>query len=374
MAVRLTSGSRLRGYTLTTDMTSSDAGTSMWAFAEQDGFECFLKCYLTPVFPDRDSPGSERSKARKRERCEAFEARMNRVETVLGECGPEAFLVRRIDFFRHDGSYYKITKKIYAARSGVSTLPARKQLLILLSAAYSVRALHERSSFIHADIKPENFMIQRTGAGMIANLIDFDAGFFTGQPPPVEDQIGDQRYWAPERIAWMTHGGRLQHGRKAAELRQSLDVFSLGLTFCEYLAGTFPQDPPAYAYAGEAVLNDIPLTLPEPLQAGLKPIMTLIQTMLHRNAARRPSAATVHEQLRAFNRRHFVSESTYLKLAASWKRSLVAGGQSLRERWASRTTKAVYRSASELQIRGLKTGEPAKVSPFVKRSWFGTKA
>jgi eukaryotic-like serine/threonine-protein kinase len=373
MAVRLTSGSRLRAYTLTTDMTASDAGTSMWAFAEQDGFEYFIKCYLTPVFPDPDSPGSERSKARKRERCAAFEARMNRIERVVRECGQGAFLVHSVDFFREDGSYYKITKKIHTARSRVSTLPAQKQLLILLSAAYSIRALHDRSRFIHADIKPENFMIQRTGAGIIANLIDFDAGFFTGQPPAAEDQVGDQRYWAPERIAWMAHEKQTQPERSAGELQQALDVFSLGLTFCEYLAGTFPDYPSVYAYTGEAVLNDIRLTLPEPAQPCLQPLMPLIQEMLHRNPLRRPRAAAVHEQLRAFNRKHFVSERTYRKLAAAWKNTLAAGGQSLRERWAARTAKPGYQSASELQVRGLKTGASVNVPPIVKRFRFGAK-
>jgi eukaryotic-like serine/threonine-protein kinase len=373
MAIHLTSGSCLRGYTLTTDMTSSDAGTSMWAFAEKDGFDYFVKCYLTPVFPNPDGPGSERSKMRKRRRCEVFESRMRRIESTLKECGDENFLVRGVDFFRQDGSYFKITKKVYATRPNVHSLPAEKQLVVLLSAAYSVRALHECSSFIHADIKPENFMIQRAGAGFIANLIDFDAGFFMGNPPIAEELVGDQRYWAPELIAWMTHGGPTIQERRPA-LLQSLDVFSLGLIFCEYLTGTLPLYPSRYAYPGEAVLDGNMLDMPEPGQAALRPLMPLMQAMLHENPLSRPSAAMVHEQVRAFNRKHFVSDTTYLRIAASLKRGLVSSGESLRGLVKTRSAKAVHKSASDLRVRGLKPGQPGRAPSFPNRLRIGGKA
>ncbi|MGR9108459.1 MAG: protein kinase domain-containing protein, partial [Gammaproteobacteria bacterium] len=347
MAVHLTKGSRLRGYTLTTNMSASDAGTSMWAFAEQDGFDYFVKCYLSPVFPDPEGPGSERSKARRRARCEAFEVRMKRVEATLQQCGDGNFMVRGTDFFREDGTYFKITKKIYSIRPRVFELPAHKQLLILLSAAFSLKSLHERSSFIHADIKPENFMIQRAGAGLIANLIDFDAGFYTGQPPVAEEMIGDQRYWAPELISWLAQEARPKCARPTV-LLQSLDVFSLGLTFCEYLCGTLPFHTDGYAYPGEALLGDAVLEMPVTFQSGLEPVIALIREMLHKDPLSRPSASRVHEQLRAFNREHFVTDNTYLKIAESLKQGLLQGGKSLANLATSRGKKRVYQSASDL--------------------------
>ncbi|MCI0733932.1 MAG: serine/threonine-protein kinase [Methylococcaceae bacterium] len=373
MAIHLTAGSRLKGYTLTTDMTSSDAGMSMWAFAEKDGFDYFVKCYLSPVFPDPEGPGSEISKARKRARCQTFETRMLRVESTLKECGNANFLVRGIDFFRQDGTYFKITKKVYANQSSVSALPARKQMLVLLSAAYSLKVLHETSSFIHADIKPENFLLQRAGAGMIAHLIDFDAGFYMGHPPLPDELVGDQRYWAPEMVAWLTHDHRARRNRCPA-LLQSLDVFSLGLTFCEYLSGALPISPSGHAYPGEAVLDNVRPTLPQPLQTSLAPLMTLIQAMLHKNPLSRPSAACVHQQLRIFNRVHFVSDTTYHKITASWKRFLVSGGESLRGLVKARAAHPAVKTTSELRVRGLKAVQRAGAPSFPGRLRFWSKA
>ena len=373
MAIHLTSGNRLRDYTLTTDMTSSDAGTAMWAFAEREGFDYFVKCFLTPVFPDSDAPGSERSKALKRARCEEFESRMNVVESTLQACGNENFLVRCVDFFREHGTYFKITKKIHPARLNVSELPAGKLMLVLLSAAYSLKILHEHSSFIHADIKPENFMIQRAGTGLIANLIDFDAGFFMGHAPATDSLIGDQRYWAPELIAWLAHDARSNRARRPA-LMQSLDVFSLGLTCCEYLTGRLPVFPENYGYAGEAVLDDAVLEIPHSVQADLEPLMGLIQEMLHKNPLNRPSAATIHEKLRDFNREHFVSDTTYRKIATSLKSNLVSSGESLRAMAKTRPTKSASRLDSDLKVRGLKAGEPTETASIGRRLRFRSKA
>jgi serine/threonine protein kinase len=373
MAIHLTSGSRLNGYTLTTDMTSSDAGMSLWAFAEKEGFDYFVKCYLSPVFPDPEGPGTERSKARKRARCQAFEARMQHVEATLRECGDDNFLVRGVDFFREHGTYFKVTKKINASRARVFTLPPHKQMLVLLSAAYALRALHEGSNFIHADIKPENFMLQRAGVGMIANLIDFDAGFYLGHPPSGEDLVGDQRYWAPELVAWLAHEGHVRRSGRPA-LLQSLDVFSLGLTFCEYLSGALPIHPSGYAYPGEAVLDNVALTMPEPAQANLAPLIALIQAMLRKHPLSRPGAAEVHVQLRAFNRKHFVSDTTYKKIAAAWKRGLVSGGESLRDLAEARGAKPSNKTGSDLQVRGLKADQRARTSRFNKRLKFWSKA
>lgn len=372
MAIHMTAGNRLRDYTLTTDMTASDAGTSMWAFAEKDGFDFFVKCYLSPVFPDPQGPGTEKSKRRKRARCVAFETRMNRVEEILQSCGDAAFLVRSTDFFREDGSYFKVTKKIHPSPTEVWTFPARKQLLVLLSAAYALKVLHQNSNFIHADIKPENFLVQRVGVGTIANLIDFDAGFFIGSPPLAEEQVGDPSYSAPEMITWVSQEPESRPKRKPA-LLQALDIFSLGLTFCKYLSGTLPEYPGGYAYPGEAVLDGIRLQAPEPKRPHLAALKGLIDRMLDPNPLCRPNASWVHEQLRNFNRAQYVSETTYRRIAASLKQGLSAGGKALRERLLPAQAKAVCPNSTNLRLRGLKAAQGKKISPLVKPFRFGKK-
>lgn len=359
MAIHLNAGADLNGYRLTTDMTASDAGTSMWALAEKSGFEYFVKCFLTPVYPRPDGPGSEVSKQRKRARCEAFELRIQQVDQVLELCGSDSFLVRSVDFFRQDGSYFKITKKIVAKKIGIVDLPARAQLLILLSAAYSLKILHENSDFVHADIKPENFMVQRAGERLIANLIDFDAGFFMGHPPDPEDLTGDQRYWSPELIEFL--GGSDTQNRGTA-LLQSLDIFSLGATFCEYLCGRLPEFPSEYMYVGEAVLDGAPVKVPAPRHAEFAPLVPMLESMLQKTPAKRPDSKAVHETLRELNKQLFVNERTYEKMAGSLLNELLSRGQSLRDLALFYGAKTLNKHHPGINVRGLKTDRKRRLS------------
>ncbi len=365
MAIHLSTGTELNGYTLTTDMTASDAGTSMWAIAEKAGFEYFVKCFLTPVYPSADASGSEATKQRKRARCEAFEQRMSQVKQILDDCGSESFLVRSVDFFRLDGSYYKVTKKLVAKKVGLVKLPAKAQLLILLSAAYGLKTLHENSGFVHADIKPENFMVQRAGERLIANLIDFDAGFFMGHSPSPDDLTGDQRYWSPELIEYLISDSI--NNNQPIALSQALDIFSLGVTFCEYITGQLPVFSPYYAYVGEAVLSDTPIRISSVRHAQLSPVVPLIEAMLNRNPLNRPSAGEIHDQLRDLNKQLFVTQTTYGKMADALKTSLLDRGASLGDLTLLYGNKALNKRGPNTQIGGLDSESKLSISSLIQR-------
>lgn len=311
MAIHIKNGSQINGYRLITNMTTSDAGTSMWAFAEKQGYQYFIKCYLTPTYPNNDSPGSTGSKERKRERCRQFEQHVNSVESALLKCGDDNFLVRAADFFRQDGVYFKVTKKLRSSNIEVERLSLKQQMLILLSAAYGIKSLHENSEFVHADIKPENFIFHRNGDRITAHLIDFDAGFFSDAPPSPEDLIGDQRYWAPEFIRY--HDG----DPNEAQLTQKLDVFAVGILFCEFLTGRMPIIPSQYNYLGEALLDGHEPEISPIIHQGLQPLALIIQSMLCGAWQKRPSMEEVHDSLRHLNKKAFVSDKTYINMTSS---------------------------------------------------------
>ena len=49
---------QLCGYTLTGDMTNKNAGFSMWCFGIKEGREYFIKQFLTPKYPYKDTVSS----------------------------------------------------------------------------------------------------------------------------------------------------------------------------------------------------------------------------------------------------------------------------------------------------------------------------
>lgn len=365
MAVHLRAGSRIRGYTLTSGTGASDAGTSMWAFAEKEGVEYFIKCYLSPTYPADDAPGSPKAKEIKRARCRAFEHRTKAVEAVLLKCGDESFLVRSVDFFREQGAYFKVTRKIDAERVAVAQLPPNQQLLVMLTAAYGIRTLHTRAPLIHADIKPENILLRRAGHRYLASLIDFDAGFFTHAPPLRESLVGDQRYCSPELIDYLDNGNERL-------LTQKADVFSLGLVFGEYLCGRLPEFPERYSYPGEALLDGAAIRLPPPRRDTLTPALPIIEKMLDKDPEKRPDMADVHETLRKLNKKLFVRRKSFSRLRsaikAGWERQRILAGLATSDTRV-RDDQSKQNGKQKVKLRGLKvkSDDPAPLSRPLSR-------
>jgi hypothetical protein len=96
--------------------------------------------------------------------------------------------------------------------------------------------------------------------------------------------------------------------------------------------------------------------------------MLLVERMLDRNPLKRPSSEEVHEELRRFNQEHYVTDSTYGKLTGSVNGRVETGKKPVGDDVQLRSTVEVYKSASQLQVRGLKVWEPDKDS-VVDTGW-----
>ena len=76
-------GDVVNGYTILEDFKVVGAGLSKWTFAERGGRQYFIKEFLSPTYPDEYAPGSEKTKAKKRARCAAFESTSPGVQHAL---------------------------------------------------------------------------------------------------------------------------------------------------------------------------------------------------------------------------------------------------------------------------------------------------
>ncbi|MGA6160739.1 serine/threonine-protein kinase [Stenotrophomonas sp. NPDC087984] len=146
------------------------------------------------------------------------------------------------------------------------------QLLGALEAVHAAGALHR-------DIKPANILLRGDGSAVltdfgIAALEDDESLTTTGE------LIGSIGYMAPERLT-------------AEEVGPPSDLWSLGATLSAVASGVPPFQRPTGAAALHAVTFADPV-IPE--RAG--PLRPIVQALLNKPPAQRPSAATLRTALR----------------------------------------------------------------------------
>jgi serine/threonine protein kinase len=146
----------------------------------------------------------------------------------------------------------------------------RQTAVVLRTLCQSVRQLH-RAGIVHGDLKPDNVLLQRatTGDLYLAKVIDFDDSYPSGDPPPPDQIVGDQRFGAPEWLRYVK-----QDDVAASELTISADIFTLALVFHVYLSGDLPSyDQSRFGAPAEAVRAGEPPRFDERLDPGMLALM-----------------------------------------------------------------------------------------------------
>ncbi|WNI16112.1 protein kinase domain-containing protein [Actinacidiphila sp. ITFR-21] len=282
-------------YRLEAPFSTAGGGQSQWTFAERDGTSYFIKQFLAPTYPLEDGPGSAAGKAKKRLRCERFEAHHMTIDRLLSPLSSEGGnLVVAREFFRYGAHYFKVTDRVDAVElppESIAAQPVDRRLLLMMSVAHSIGLLHV-NSLVHGDLKPANVLIKQTGPDRFTTkLIDFDNCFHVGDVPEVDEIVGDPVYYSPEMMAYVTGNGPKE------ALGLPSDIFAAGLLFSQYLTGKLPTVTGG-GYIAEAVDNGGTLKMP-PVSAELdKAVAELIGRMLSRAAADRPTVKEVQQSLK----------------------------------------------------------------------------
>jgi len=275
---------QINGYTMTSELTSKNAGFCRWGFCRKNGKDYFIKEFLEPVYPSEQNGLSPRTIERKKKICSDFFSRKKAFYDTLSKCRTGNVIVIK-SFFRFGSKYYITTEKIqtdHVDHKILHSLEEHKKETLIRSILYSVSAFH-RLSIVHADLKPDNIVLKKLKGGFYAaKIIDFDAGFLVGDHLEQDDLHGDFIYLAPE--AYLFSIG------EAEKVDTKIDIFALGIILHQIWTGNLPKIPSSFRYIFEAVLDEQEVVVSNSIPPELR---GMIIRMLSKNPSERPSAEEV---------------------------------------------------------------------------------
>ena len=281
----------LRGYTVSG--TWKECSNGKYTFGTKGGKEYFIKAFRAPKYPVEGKVPPQTAE-RMIAVCKQWERTQNKLLASLKKlAGVGGNLVVPVEIFRSGNEYCKVTLKIKMdslSLSDIAKLPDEQKILLLKTMSHSLRTLH-KAGIVHGDLKPDNILISRSGAGALTTKItDFDDSYFEGYPPSPEETVGTESYYSPELAEYICEEDKSRGG----SVRCKSDIFAMGLIFHEYLVGEKPGFD-GYHYAWESVAKGCPLIISPRLTPSM---YYLVQQMLSQDPRDRPTIADTFDQLK----------------------------------------------------------------------------
>jgi predicted ATPase len=271
----LSAGSRLAQYEILSPLGAGGMGEVYRARDTRLGREVAVK--ILPVLRRSDPSGLERFT---REACLASALNHPNIVTVheIADSDFGSFIVMELIV----GQTLRGAREVYSSPERV--LPLAVQVAKALAVAHG-------AGIVHRDLKPENIMVREDG---YVKVLDF--GLATANPEPGPDDstvlmltgagevLGTVPYMSPEQARGETMTG-------------ASDIFSFGVVLYELLAHRHPFRATSAAATLNAIIASV-VPPPSQLDPAIPPELdSLILRMIEKNAAIRPSAAELAEEL-----------------------------------------------------------------------------
>jgi tetratricopeptide (TPR) repeat protein len=172
-----------------------------------------------------------------------------------------------------------------------SDLPMTRAVEIGRQVARAMTAAHA-AGIVHRDLKPENIMIRSDG---YVKVLDFGLARVVGDGAS-EDSTKAHMHTTPGTLIGTTPymSPELARGEVAGP---PSDMFALGILLYEMVAGRRPFQAPTHLGVIAAILSEQPVSLSRLDATVPRPLDTLVQRMLAKEPARRPSAREVGDEL-----------------------------------------------------------------------------
>lgn len=178
-----------------------------------------------------------------------------------------------------------------------TSMPLAAFVQLAKSAADALGKLHAHG-VIHGDLKVKNILVSNKKGSYIAYLIDFDSSYPADAIPDWESIGGSDGYQSPEVMLY----GSGEGAAPKEIITTATDIFSLGIVFHKWWAGSFPGVDLERGSVGAAVYYDKAVTIDKKFNVRIgdncgATLQSLINWMFAKDPADRPTAKQVVDVL-----------------------------------------------------------------------------
>lgn len=277
-----------------------NTGNGEYVLATRGGKKYFVKRNMHARYPSIGEPECVYKKYKAE--ATALENKQKRLRSLMKDLSWETdhIVVEEENFWDSEKMFTTVTPCITDALSDKYdyTVLSREEFINLaIQAARILNKIHTRG-VIHGDLKDKNIIIRHKGSSYTPYLIDFDSSYPADAIPDWEGIGGSDGYQSPEVLIYGSDEGAA--GKET--ITYATDIFSLGVLFHKWWAGTFPGIDLESGSVGAAVYYDKAVTINKKFNVRIgdncgATLMSLINWMFAKDPVERPTAGQVVDVL-----------------------------------------------------------------------------
>lgn len=273
-------------------------GCGEYIIAKRDGKRYFVKRNMHIRYPSRGLPDSvyDMYKAD----ADAQQKKQNRLRLLMKglDWKTDHIVAEEENFWDSEKMFTTVTPcvpDVLPDDHDYTGLSLSEFLQLAKSVSEALDKLHDHG-VIHGDLKGKNVLVSNKSGEYIAYLIDFDSSYpvdaIPERDPESEEVGGSEGYQSPELIAY----GKGLCGKES--MTCATDIFSLGVVFHKWWAGTFPGVDLERGSVGAAVYLERTVIIDKKFNVRIgdthgATLQSLINWMFAKDPSDRPTAKQV---------------------------------------------------------------------------------
>lgn len=275
-------------------------GNGEYVIATKGGKKYFVKRNMHARYPTKDEPKDvyDQNKAE----ADALQKKQERLSELMKglSWSTDHIVVEEEHFWDSEHKFTTVTTcipDVFPDTYAYKSLSLESFIQLAKSASAALEKLHAHG-VIHGDLKEKNILVSNKGGKYIAYLIDFDSSYPADDIPEWISIGGSNGYQSPEVFLYGSDEG----AAPKETITPATDIFSLGVVFHKWWAGSFPGVDMEHGSVGAAVNFDKAVTIHNKFNVRIgdscgATLQSLINWMFAKDPSDRPTAKQVSDVL-----------------------------------------------------------------------------